>query len=736
MLVPRAMPGRAPVANIPSVGGGQDGSARAMAQVAQALGGFADVLNDHLDQAAIKAGQQDGSQAGLGPDLKLSGANTLYGDAYNAAALRTAEARMDVQLRADLDGIYQANRDDPAALSQSLDVARAGQAEKLLPELKPAHQLTFERLKAGYLMEAQERQRDRLVDEQRAALLPQLDARLAEVDRIGFTMRDPKTGALAYASAREEMFNLLVQHGPRSAFTLNGRQLPADPNRSGVLSLTDIAAKLDDADDRVQVGKLEGGLSRLTSSQAAVAFRDSFVRDYVEGKQPLPLRMVEQMKGRIEQRINSLEADERAAAVEVRRQASDLFEQMQLGYAVDNRQFDAVTQALRAQGDKGDAFKLNHARRALIEEPRLLRAYGERLRGMTPKQLDGEVQRLGSKTVRSTHEDARLEMALGLSAESSRMLETAPLEFAARKGVVALAPVSLTDAGSFARRAAAAERASAHFDGRRVPLLTKAEVTDLKGQLANAPADQKLVMIRNIASGGGRYGRALLGQLSREAPLHAHLGGLMLATPQGEQTARLALAGEEVWRLNKADLPKPKDFDRSMLGRAASLLPESRSAILETARAIYGARALQRGLEADRVDDSEWSRSLHLAAGGGWNAAGAPVGGLGTRNGVELLLPPTMTQQTFSDALAGLSDEALPLMGAGGGRPVDAAGRPLTASALRRDLVLYDAGPGLYRLGTKSGTEFVGDGQGGFFVLDMNKVAARRDPKGGRGGGR
>jgi len=305
-------------------------------------------------------------------------------------------------------------------------------------------------------------------------------------------------------------------------------------------------------------------------------------------------------------------------------------------------------------------------------------------------------------------------------------LNSDPLSWAARVGAIDLEAIDPTLAPEefnqqLARRGAQARAVGAYY-GVDAKYFTDEERARVASVLDEGGDDQRLAVIRGVVDGFGADAQNALSEISDQAPVYAHLGGLLASgAPLGDVRAGLAglRAREEKVgvELRAADVAARMD---DYLGNALDeRFAPVRAQIKATAEAIYTSEMLRRGSTV--WNSSVFDNALARAVG-----ARADGGGVSSRNGHSLLLPARVNEDQFETLIDGLSDDDLKARSAGGGQPVHGDGSVVKADEVR-DGYLVTVGSGLYQVSMTDPTrrrEFLLDGNtGGLFVLDLNDGA-------------
>lgn len=310
------------------------------------------------------------------------------------------------------------------------------------------------------------------------------------------------------------------------------------------------------------------------------------------------------------------------------------------------------------------------------------------LRGAPPVAIQAEVNALQAKVnaagASASNDDlVALRAARAFEAKARTEIAADPLNWAQQQGVVALAPLNPADPKSMAARIAATDVVRARY-GATGPL-TRAEVGQLRSTLARGSADERLSVLQGL-SGLGKYRAAAMRQLSKDDPVHGHVG-LLLAARGGALTARDAINGLAL-KTSNPDLVagNTKASALADIMPALSALPDVQAALPMVADGIYATRRTRAGESG--WDERDYIGAVNAALGAYRDQNGVQRGGIGEYRKAAILLPEDVSQEAFDDAI-----EAYQVPAKGG--PVDRDGRPVSAATLKA-MPLVSLGNGRY----------------------------------------
>jgi soluble lytic murein transglycosylase-like protein len=232
--------------------------------LAARLGQLAERMNDRADRVAVNEAASAGLAAGEAqPGARMEGGGSLVATAFNRAATEAGARRLEVNARDALDRLSREHEADPDAFSRGATAFRDGMLQGLPDDVRARAALSFDTLARPYFNQVQEVQRRRVADQNVATYDEALPRRIAALDRLGRqSIRDPQA-ATALRLEEQGALDDLVRLGPRTAFTIGGREYPADPTRSGALTVEQLVAQrrrlLDTSTVATALGGFEAG---------------------------------------------------------------------------------------------------------------------------------------------------------------------------------------------------------------------------------------------------------------------------------------------------------------------------------------------------------------------------------------------------------------------------------------------------------------------------------------------
>lgn len=346
-----------------------------------------------------------------------------------------------------------------------------------------------------------------------------------------------------------------------------------------------------------------------------------------------------------------------------------------------------------------------------------------------------EAVKLYNETAKDTagpasERQAKSALGLGTLREMEAKLTDDPLSFVMEKKVADVPPLDLSgDPRAFAARAQLARAVARHY-GVQPKFFTEDEREAFSDRLAQADPQAKLTMLSQMTGAFGGDALAALSEISKNAPVEAHLGMVATIAPGRDKTALLGFAGQKALKEKTVKLPsedKLAAVETQTFGNAR--LGGSRNAIIAAGRAIYAGELAERG--EGEFDPQGYASALNRAVAG-LNGKGGFV----TRNGSKVILPPDMDSADLDAALRAADDSDLVTMSVGGGAPVHMTLSGKTVKATPEEIragALVQAADGSYFISTAdpaTGEQrlLLDDKSGRYYQLDLGNPAKRPAP--------
>lgn len=257
---------------------------------------------------------------------------------------------------------------------------------------------------------------------------------------------------------------------------------------------------------------------------------------------------------------------------------------------------------------------------------------------------------------------------------------------------------------------------------------------------------------KNIVDGFGDRSGRVLGEISKQAPVLAHMGGLLSGGLFGGGSVTFAndvaegvalRSNKEAEKLLPHWVTKPSDkiyqFEITrkvdQYGAAFLMVPDNGRAAEQSAKSAFMVRAMRNGYDPQSIDvggsvSSAYNRALQEAAGATYTSDDTRYGGvnvwsktgiIGFRTPHHVLVPGNIRADRFNDVIGAIKDEDLRLMPIS---PQAAGGQPYTARDLRDATPV--AVPGGYRFShgdpSSSDPKWLRGADGQPFVLNLDRM--------------
>ncbi len=232
-------------------------------------------------------------------------------------------------------------------------------------------------------------------------------------------------------------------------------------------------------------------------------------------------------------------------------------------------------------------------------------------------------------------------------------------------------------------------------------VLTKQMATMLASELTAGDADTATGTLRAVTTGLNAQQVQIVAR--QVAPHNAAFAAAIGASAQNPQLASEILSGERYLLQNKDANPVRKDIDTVMnattagsssnswfssdVGGLFQFAPDAREQAIAATTALYARRTMGSKSGSGTFDKPTYQKAFA-------DIAGQPIS---FRNQIIVAPREGMTASDMSDVMSHVDDKAIKRYG--NGWPVDASGRPLTASDVSQHGVLtYTGAPGKYRV--------------------------------------
>lgn len=445
--------------------------------------------------------------------------------------------------------------------------------------------------------------------------------------------------------------------------------------------------------------------------------------------------------GTLNQRIKGVDLNDKALVGEI----GDINKIVSDGYRPTDDRITALKQMMAS--NKNPA--LDGYYKSSMENMSLLSSWQK----MSPAQLSGELTKLD----RSIQANGANEQTLSLRKNGQALLKTMnksieddPLGWADRTGNDIVPPIDFNSpmaAKDMRARTAIAEVVANQYG--IAPVYLRPEERKFLETATAAGGAPMLTAARSIVDGFGDRSSRVLGEVSKDAPVLAHMGGLLSGGLFGGGSTTFAndVAEGVGLRQNKdaekllphwAKTPTDKIYQFEVsrkvdqYGDAFLMVPDTGRAAETSSKSAFMVRAMRNGYDPQSIDVSgtvkdAYNKALQEGAGATFDAKGTQFGGVtkirpGMWKDYNVLVPGSIRADRFKDVIGAIKDEDLSLMPIS---PQSAGGKPYTARDLQSAVPV--AVPGGYRFAHGDpGSEdpkWVRGADGNPFVLNLDGIS-------------
>ncbi|TCD15500.1 hypothetical protein E0D97_06235 [Oricola cellulosilytica] len=638
---------------------------------------------------------------------------SVAADAYNQAAADITLNRLETAMRGKMDALAIRHSGDPAGLEEALDASWSGIESELPPLAKARVRAAFERNKIGIMIGAASDYRDRFEEEVKASFETQIESRRTSILRNALKAGSDETADAAIAAELAA--------------------INADIDAAPMTPLARERLKRETAQEVISA-RLLGGFEQQQDAAGRAAFLQRFQEEWKAGEglsEALSPESYDKLTGEMTRRLQADEVAARKRDTALQKDIDGQIKILKKGLPIPAERRDALARAVAETGDPDLSATMQFLDGLADWQKAHIAARPEVVRAQIAA-LEDRIARDGATDTALT----TLDVMEGLAGEMEAGLDEDPLTFASRAGVAAVEPIDFSSAdtltASLAERVNDAEAIAGHY-GRAPRYFTPAEAEALKQAVQDDPM-QLPGLVAGLTAGLGDAAPAALAEVSKEAPVLAHLGGLYHATGNGRLAAEIA-EGLHLRAMDGYSSPLPSNakLDAALAetaGAAFYAVPQLRDPVRRTANILFERRIAALGIDATDFDMAgnaareAYGQAVEEVLGATWRD-GVKHGGIATVNGVETIAPPGMRADALEDLVGSISEDDLAAQ-----MPIGTAnGVPITAAQIRGG-VLVNTGPGRYRVALgdpySGDPRFVPAAAGGYFELDVSLIAPRQ----------
>lgn len=692
-------------------------------EVAAAAAGVADSFNRFADEAATLEGDRAGKVAGTDPNYRPEGRTTLRGRAFEASATSTYLDQLEANMRTDMQRVFEANRNDPAALSKAFDVlGQEYHAKHVFPEVRGKFDAEFTKLRLPFQNKALSNQDALVRDNERASVLQNITASQDSLSRLAATNpNDPNTvdAVRSELTRLDAVIDTAVKNESISA---------------------EAAVKIKAANrDSITTRAVMAVADEFKSAADVDAYRQNVKKKYGAGElKDLSADGYDRLDASLEARSRALRATANHGEALLQKNVNDYVDRAKDGLVMSEAEWTAFAASDAAKTDRGKGI-------LALGEAKVKVASA--MRNMSVQDADRYVARLragANKDGANTAQGEIIDFATQLVDEQRKALNTDQLGLAEQKRIVTgIAPLDFqafaasddpNAAGAlavqFRNRTAQARAVGSSFQ--RAPQFLRPEEKARLKEIVDQGGDKALALAGAIVKGADSDAPNILREISQDAPLFAQAGAI-IAGGGSLAAAHDALYAAKIKQETGRDLPMIKASDaaakrRDQFGTAFSRAGDVGGLINEAAYAIAKTRIFRAGLDPDsREAKTIYERALQEAAGARF-VDGRQYGGVASYStdffsgSHKVHMPADVRADRFRDVIQALRDSDLIDLPV---RPQTAAGKFYTARDLTGAVPVRVNGGYRFAMGDPSGDDpkWVRGADGNPFVLPFDQLA-------------
>ena len=706
----------APRTNI-DPGGHDIGAGALFDDLARGFDRQASQLGQLADKAAQTEGYEAGLSAGMDNEFRPRRDNTIRGNAFDMAGIKTAGNRLRSAMRSDMAAAFEKYGHDPAALKKALSGAAKsyiGQAGKIDRRLAADLEGSYSSASHTFMRRATRAQVKRVNAQYLSSTKEDLASRVKTMENDAYYIGlDPV--ASDYMASDYHAVQSALQ-----ARTVDGKPLFTPKQQR---------QQLKTLKDNITIARISGTFERLEGLEAKQTF-------------------LKNLEGQWQDNKGIAASFDRDGLDKLKLRLGKHLKQEQSGQKVAVRQLEGQVKKFKKLVEQGHALPLEDMGRFELDwassaDDKVYKEYQKVVRlgnfqqnfvmqhpGKMAQQLEQKRAKLAQDTGLDTDERLQLadELQMGekLLATAQHELKTDPLKWAAKSGrytIEPLDPANFTD--SLEKRIATAQTIG-HDYNIEPPFLSPAEQQQMLAS-AYEGGEQFVALLANVSEAAGSHSREILGQVFKKAPQLALLGNMAAYAATPDMVIQIA---DHMAHMRNAPDYKPRLPPRKKLQEyfaSSALAPlfkgklESQTALINLAATISDMNALNTGKA--EADEADFHKALKMVIGE-QVVNGKTYGGLHTEEAGYLwgqdrqtIIPPFVEADQFRPLVEALRDDDLATLGS----PRHGNGAMATAAEIRQGTLHY-IGEGHYQLETADG--FLAGADGKRWQLDFRKMMA------------
>lgn len=638
-----------------------DGSA--FDQLAQASTHFAATTGALADDFAKAEGKAAGKIAGNDPHYRPDGSMTLRGQAFNEAATKTYENNLDAQMRTEMQGLFETNRNNPAALAKAFDdmekqyLAPDGH---VFPEIAGDFRAQFARLRMPYQNKALGNFEEDERAKSRASLVEAGSAIQTSTAQIAAA--DPNNPQTAETIRRE-----IKRYDDKVDAQVNDPLRPIAADTGAKLKLKNR--------DTVLVSAALAQASSLSTPEEIETYRKNAKSKFADGKfDGLSADGYQELDAGLQQLQRSKTTQINQGVTLLGKNLDDYIERAGNGFNVATSEWSQLATSDAAKSPKGAA--LLNSGEAKLKIATLLGKLsiedgGRMVAGLRAEANKDGASKAGADVVTFAEDQLDKQRKalnsdqLGYAANRRLVPEIAPLDF---QGFAASNDPAAAAALAAQFRARTAQGRAIGSSLSRAPVFLRPEEKDRLKEIVDRGGPQALALAGAIVKGADSDAPKILSEISSDAPLLAQAGNI-LANGGSMSAARDAFEAARIKQETGKDLPgvSPSVSSRAMrdtLGNAYTLQGEDAGRIRITADAIARARIAHGGVDPKSGEAEDiYKRALQEAAGAQF-VNGVQYGGIadykpGYWTSYKVPVPSQLRPDMLRDVVRSIRDDDL-----------------------------------------------------------------------------
>lgn len=575
-----------------------------------------------------------------GPAFRLSRSFTLRGQAHDDMALNIMADRLEADALGKFEQIASNAGGDPAALADGFESYRKSVITQVPAEMRPGFNSMVARNQISYARQASREHAQVLQNEAEGAFLTN------------------------YSARRRNIVQMATRLGTddESAQVLAGELASLDDFIAGAQGLTpQERAKLTaELRDDVTTAQILGQFENTADAGSRSAFAQTLQQSWAQGEGPAKELSPEAFARVSSQMSQTLARDETARLKQVNtteRQVTAVLARVKEGYGVPEAERASIRAQVASIGDPELAQQFSFFDRLANWQAANRHATPEHI-GAQITAYDAEVQARGA----TADDVTALEAMRGLQKAALNGLENDPLGWAQHAGRLQVEPLNVSDQASLElslRARAADATAVAQSYGRPIRFFRPEERDVLARKMAENP-DMMVGFVQTLRNSlGEKDTPKALAEISKEAPVLAHVAGLSIMTNDA------ALMRETATALKVRQLDNYQPVNMPLQQRppmeALTFLPGLEAAASKTAELLFDIRARQAGLDPAKdpaAAQTLWGNTISEVLGAR-TINGETYGGLADVNGRMTLVPTDMTAAQLQGRMDAISDDVL-----------------------------------------------------------------------------